>query len=56
VAGRQPLFTPQSLHALRNHQRVSHEKATRELDYRPRPLLETVSAAYDWFRQAGALS
>jgi dihydroflavonol-4-reductase len=56
VAGRQPLFTPQSLHALRNHQRVSHEKATRELDYRPRPLPETVSAAYDWFRQAGALS
>jgi len=56
VAGRQPLFTSHSLHALRNHQLVSHDKATRELGYRPRPLVETLTAAYDWFRQAGALA
>ena len=56
VAGKQPLYTRHSLHALRNHQLVSHDKATRELGYAPRPLVETLTAAYDWFRQAGALA
>ncbi|MDB4965599.1 MAG: hypothetical protein JWN44_1288 [Myxococcales bacterium] len=56
VAGREPLYTSHSLHALRNHQLVSHDKATRDLGYSPRPLVETVTAAYDWFREAGALS
>jgi dihydroflavonol-4-reductase len=55
VAGREPLYTRHSLHALRNHQLVSHAKATRELGYQPRPLVETVTAAYDWFRDTGAL-
>ena len=55
IAGKQPLYTSHSLHALRNHQLVSHEKATRELGYAPRPLVETLTAAYDWFRSAGAL-
>ena len=56
VAGKQPLYTSHSLHALRNHQRVSHDKATRELGYTTRPLRDTVVAAYDWFRAAGQLS
>jgi dihydroflavonol-4-reductase len=56
VAGKQPLYTRHSLHALRNHQLVSHDKATRELGYAPRPLVETLTAAYDWFRQSGALA
>jgi dihydroflavonol-4-reductase len=56
IAGRQALFTSHSLHALRNHQRVCHDKATRELGYTPRPLRETVAAAYDWFREAGQLA
>jgi dihydroflavonol-4-reductase len=56
AAGKRPLFTSASLHALRNHQHVSHAKATRELDYRPRPLRETLESAYDWFRSAGMLS
>jgi dihydroflavonol-4-reductase len=55
IAKRQALFTSHSLHALRNHQRVSHDKATRELGYAPRPLRDTVVAAYDWFREAGQL-
>jgi dihydroflavonol-4-reductase len=55
ISRRQPLYTSQSLHALRNHQLVSHDKATRELGYRARPLRETLTAVYDWFRQAGAL-
>ncbi|HWE31410.1 MAG TPA: SDR family oxidoreductase [Polyangia bacterium] len=56
IAGKQPLYTRHSLHALRNHQLVSHDKATRELGYTTRPLVETLTAAYDWFRQAGALA
>jgi dihydroflavonol-4-reductase len=55
AVGRRPLFTSASLHALRNHQYVSHEKATRELGYHPRPLRETLQAAYDWFGQNGYL-
>jgi dihydroflavonol-4-reductase len=55
IVGKEPLYTRHSLHALRNHQLVSHAKATRDLGYRPRPLVETLSAAYDWFRQSGAL-
>jgi dihydroflavonol-4-reductase len=53
--GKEPLFTSRSLHALRNHQLVSHTKATRELGYQPRPLRDTLQAAYDWFREAGQL-
>ena len=56
VAGKQPLYTRHSLHALRHHQLVSHDKATRELGYAPRPLVETLTAAYDWFRAHGALA
>jgi len=55
IAGKQPLYTRHSLHALRNHQLVSHDKATRELGYAPRPLVETLTAAYDWFREAGVI-
>jgi dihydroflavonol-4-reductase len=55
VAKKQPLYTRHSLHALRHHQLVSHDKAARELGYAPRPLVETLTAAYDWFRESGAL-
>ena len=47
-----PRFTAESLHALRNHQLVSHDKATRELGYQPRPLKETIAATFDWFKEA----
>jgi dihydroflavonol-4-reductase len=51
----EPRFTSASLHALRNHQLVNHDKATRELDYRPRPLPETIADTYAWFREVGAI-
>jgi nucleoside-diphosphate-sugar epimerase len=56
VAGKEPLFTSRSLHALRNHQQVSHAKASRELGYNPRPLRDTLKDSYDWFRGAGRLN
>jgi dihydroflavonol-4-reductase len=50
-----PIFTRQALEALRNHRDVRHDKATRELGHRPRPLEETVREIYAWFREAGIL-
>jgi dihydroflavonol-4-reductase len=54
--GRAPRFTSQSLHALRNHQRVSSERARQKLGYTPRPLSETLADTFAWFRSAGAIS
>jgi dihydroflavonol-4-reductase len=55
VSGKDPKFTRASLHALCNHQLISHEKATRELDYHPRPTADAVRDTFDWFRRAGCL-
>ncbi len=53
ATGTRPLLTRASLHALRNHQRVSHDKASRDLGYVSRPLDETLRATFDWFRAVG---
>jgi dihydroflavonol-4-reductase len=37
-----------------NHQ-VSHERATRELNYKPRPLHETLADTFNWFQKTGIL-
>lgn len=55
VAGKEPLFTSQSLHALRNHLDVRHDKAARELGYSSRPLRETLSDTFRWLDEAGRL-
>ena len=44
-----PLFTPDSLHALEHSPSVCHFKASKELGYAPRPLIETVRDTYAWF-------
>lgn len=46
-----PRFTSYSLETLRSNSDISHEKATRELGYRPRSLLETIADTVDWFRR-----
>jgi dihydroflavonol-4-reductase len=46
-----PRFTIYSLSTLRSNSNISHEKATRELEYRPRRLVETISDTVDWFRK-----
>jgi dihydroflavonol-4-reductase len=55
LTGRRPRLTAESLHALRNHQKVSHDKAARELGYRSRPLKETVASTFDWFKEANVV-
>ena len=44
-----PLFTPDSLHALQHSPSVCHFKASKELGYAPRPLIETLRDTYAWF-------
>jgi len=43
-----PLFTRYSLYTLESNAYFSHEKATAELGYQPRPLLDTLSDTVQW--------
>jgi len=49
------LYSSASLEALRANPLVSHAKATRDLDYRPRPISETLRDTLEWFLAAGHL-
>ena len=53
VRGTRPLFTSDSLAALRSNRAISFEKATRELGYSPRPFRETIQDSFAWFREMG---
>ena len=55
LTGGSPRVTRESLHALRNHQLISHAKASRLLDYEPRPFEDTIAASIAWFRASGAI-
>ncbi len=51
-----PLFlTPYSAHTLGSNALFSHEKASRELGYRPRALCETLDDTLAWLRAEGAI-
>tara|TARA_B100000683_G_scaffold271221_1_gene311834 strand:+ start:1875 stop:2861 length:987 start_codon:yes stop_codon:yes gene_type:complete len=52
----EPLFTQEALDALAPYPHVSHEKATAELDYQPRPLENTLRDLYDWLENQGSLA
>jgi len=55
IAGRRPLYTNASLQALRDNRNISHQKATGELDYQPRPFKETLIDTLRWFEENGRL-
>ncbi|MBN2084648.1 MAG: SDR family oxidoreductase [Anaerolineales bacterium] len=46
-----PRFTSYSLETLRSNADISHAKATAELGYHPRRLLETITDTVEWFRK-----
>jgi dihydroflavonol-4-reductase len=52
---RRPLYTSFSIKTLKDSPCVSHEKATRELAYQPRPLAQSVADTLEWFRQTGKI-
>ncbi len=56
VSGKPPLYTGASLRALKSNRRISHDKATRELGYQPRPFRETLADTLRWFEENGQLS
>lgn len=56
ATGRRPLFTRDSMLALNSNHCISHEKASRELGYRPRPLRETITDTLRWFSSTGRLN
>lgn len=45
-----PLLTPYSIEVLQSNAAISHEKATRELGYQPRPLADSLRDALMWFK------
>ena len=49
-----PLFTSYSLYTLKSNDRFSHDKATAELDYRPRDLTQTLHDTVLWLQRRGA--
>jgi len=51
LTGGMPLYTLEALHALKCYGEVSHEKASRELGYSPRPLEETLRDTWEWWRR-----
>jgi dihydroflavonol-4-reductase len=55
ILGRRALYTSISLKALNSNHHISHEKATRELGYQPRPFKETLIDTLKWFEQSGKL-
>lgn len=56
VRGQRPLYTGESLAALRANRTISHAKARRDLGHAPRPIEDTVRDIYAWFEQAGHLT
>ncbi len=47
----EPLVTPYTLGAIRSNSTISHEKATRELSYHPRPAAVAVCDAVRWWQE-----
>jgi dihydroflavonol-4-reductase len=52
---KRPLYTGVSLRALKSNKHISHEKATRELGYQPRPFRDTLADTLHWFEANGQL-
>ena len=51
--GEHPVYTRVSLGALRSNRQISHQRATCDLGYRPRPLRETLEDTFHWFMETG---
>jgi len=49
LMGKRPLYTSAALQPLRGNHHISHARATRDLDYQPRPLKETIADTWRWF-------
>jgi dihydroflavonol-4-reductase len=55
LTGQRALYTSASLRPLRGYRHVSHDRASRDLGYRPRPFRETITDTIGWFEEGGYL-
>ncbi|MCB0805645.1 MAG: NAD-dependent epimerase/dehydratase family protein [Bacteroidales bacterium] len=56
ISGLAPLYTKQSLHMLKHSGRnISFAKAANDLNYKPRPLQETLQDTFTWYRNNNLL-
>lgn len=55
LTGMEAFFTPYSVDVLSSNSNVSHEKATRDLGYQPRPPQETIADTLSWMKEHGQL-
>lgn len=55
IRGINPVITPYSLHTIGSNSMMSHEKASRELGYSPRPIRETVEDTVKWLKDTGRI-
>jgi len=56
IQNKPPLYTRDMLDILMNsNKNISHEKASNELNYNPRPIEDTIKDTYDWFKQNGMI-
>ena len=53
VTKTEPLYTAESLVALRGARDVRHDKAGRELGYDPRPFEDTIRDTFAWYKEIG---
>lgn len=53
LTGKPPLITKAMLYPLKHGGHVSHDRASRELGYTPRPLQETIADTLAWFDEVG---
>ncbi len=52
ITGTRPLFTRYSLDAICSNSHISHNKASRELGFQPRPARQALVDAVRWFQQS----
>lgn len=52
----QPLFTCYSVATLGTNPTISHQKATKELGYHPRPVRQSLGDAVNWLKSTGKLT
>lgn len=55
IKNQPPLYTKYSLYTLESNANFSHAKATKELDYHPRPLKSTIGDTVEWLREVGRI-
>jgi len=57
ISKKEPLYTYQSLNILVNSPtNISNAKAIKELGYKPRPLEQTLSDTFDWYRERNIIN